>query len=448
VPPPAQRKRLANGVSVWLLPQRSVYCTINVVASGGVVDVPASRADGADVLDLTLNAMQRGSKNYKYDALQDRCAQLEMTHPSWSRYMDAVTFSSTFYCKNFADAVEVMAGIVLRPAFEKQAFERAREQEARGLDDQPSDAATIANLVAELVVFGRHPYGLYATAAPTRAVKREDVVSLHARLFDPSRISVIVGGDLAENETVDALERSFGAARAQTTSAPPVAKAPTTPAGPSLIVVDKPGASGAAIEVGYMGPAAGATDALAARIAAYIATSGSVGRTLRLRDDLKLVPWIETSERLSRVGGILGWRSRTSTDKVAPVLAEIDKIMQGLVSEGPTAGELEVLRRWMEPYGVTGLQTPARSTTTYAQLIGNGLPEETLAQRPARLAAITPDEVRAAAARYLQRASMRAVVVGDLAALREPLLALGWGPVEVRDASGAVVASGRTPGVR
>jgi hypothetical protein len=34
---------------------------------------------------------------------------------------------------------------------------------------------------------------------------------------------------------------------------------------------------------------------------------------------------------------------------------------------------------------------------------------------------------------------MKAVVVGDLASLRAPLLALGWGPIEEHDADGNVV---------
>jgi hypothetical protein len=53
--------------------------------------------------------------------------------------------------------------------------------------------------------------------------------------------------------------------------------------------------------------------------------------------------------------------------------------------------------------------------------------------------------VRAAAAKYFLREHMRVVVVGDLAALREPLTKLGWGPVEVRDPNGQVVRAAGSP---
>jgi hypothetical protein len=38
--------------------------------------------------------------------------------------------------------------------------------------------------------------------------------------------------------------------------------------------------------------------------------------------------------------------------------------------------------------------------------------------------------------RYLDADRMRVVVAGDAAALREPLAALGWGPVEMRGSDG------------
>ena len=69
--------------------------------------------------------------------------------------------------------------------------------------------------------------------------------------------------------------------------------------------------------------------------------------------------------------------------------------------------------------------------------------------RGQRLAQVTRESVKAAAARYLDADRIRVVVVGDGAALKEPLAALGWGPVEMRGTDGFLVdKSGRgKPGV-
>jgi predicted Zn-dependent peptidase len=60
----------------------------------------------------------------------------------------------------------------------------------------------------------------------------------------------------------------------------------------------------------------------------------------------------------------------------------------------------------------------------------------------ARLDRLSAADVRAAAP---DPSTMKCVVVGDLATLREPLLSLGWGAVEQRNARGAVIGSIAAP---
>jgi hypothetical protein len=67
--------------------------------------------------------------------------------------------------------------------------------------------------------------------------------------------------------------------------------------------------------------------------------------------------------------------------------------------------------------------------------------------RRQRLTQVTRDAVKAAAAKYLDADRVRIVVVGDGAALKEPLAALGWGAVEQRGPDGAVVPAGSKRGV-
>ncbi len=61
-----------------------------------------------------------------------------------------------------------------------------------------------------------------------------------------------------------------------------------------------------------------------------------------------------------------------------------------------------------------------------------------LADYMTRLAfyAITANEVRAASAHHFGAGQLRFAVVGDVAVLRGPLSALGWGDIEVLDATG------------
>ncbi|MGH7434426.1 MAG: hypothetical protein ACRENE_01995, partial [Polyangiaceae bacterium] len=151
-------------------------------------------------------------------------------------------------------------------------------------------------------------------------------------------------------------------------------------------------------------------------------------------------PWTELDQWIGRAGGLLKWSSRASVENVGAVLKEGEALLQAVGSTGPTPAEVEVLRRVMQTYPLRDLQTPAQSVQLYAELIGRGQSEEELAAEESRMVGLTVDAVRAAAARYFDHARMRVVVVGDLAALRAPLGALGWGPIELRDVNGAMVS--------
>ena len=78
--------------------------------------------------------------------------------------------------------------------------------------------------------------------------------------------------------------------------------------------------------------------------------------------------------------------------------------------------------------------THAGLASTLSALIGAGLPAGCLAEHQRALAEVGLDEVTEAARRYLDPASLTAVVVGDAARVADGLRALG--PLEVTTSSG------------
>jgi hypothetical protein len=52
---------------------------------------------------------------------------------------------------------------------------------------------------------------------------------------------------------------------------------------------------------------------------------------------------------------------------------------------------------------------------------------------------MSAEDIRAAAAKYFDPTHMRAIVVGDAATLEHALKALGWGAIEVGDATRVVL---------
>ena len=91
--------------------------------------------------------------------------------------------------------------------------------------------------------------------------------------------------------------------------------------------------------------------------------------------------------------------------------------------------ELENVRQYAAGTLALSIATQAGLASTLSALIGVGLGLDWLRMHPQLLAAVTLEEVSAAARRYLAPAAMVTVVLGEAAEISAPLGALG--PVEL-----------------
>jgi predicted Zn-dependent peptidase len=434
-PPAVHVEKLRNGITVLLVHEASPFETLEVVGT-----IPGDPAP-AEVRQLLAGTVLDGTAKYDRSALDEKYARILMPRPLGTFYLDSVQFSQTFPAEKLDDAVDVLAEIVLRPAFDRHAFERSQRQQAVALEPVVEDA-NFATRTAIRTLLG--PYGAFPTAKGIDAVRREDVVALYGRAFRPSRMALVAVGGAEEAKVLAALDRGFGGAPAPVERPVPAPAHTPAPAAPRLVVVDKPASDVSFIAEGFALSSIGSDDEVAATMASWVEMDNHGGRgAARLRDELKLVPWVKTFAFAGRLGGVCGWSTQAPTAKVAAVLAEADAVTREMAATGPTPDEVQTVRAVYGEDIVRSFKTTDSAAGVYALRFSVGLPADGLAAESARIDAMTAESLRAAAAKYLDPARTRVVIVGDLAALREPLRALGWGPIEVRDAAGAVVRTER-----
>jgi predicted Zn-dependent peptidase len=117
-------------------------------------------------------------------------------------------------------------------------------------------------------------------------------------------------------------------------------------------------------------------------------------------------------------------------------LEVFERRVRQLGEQGPAADELAAAKRSLTSSLPHRLETVQGVVGEFVEMAAYQLPIDDLATLPARVEALGADDVRAAVP---APGAMKAVVVGDVAALRGPLLALGWGPIEVHDDDGNLV---------
>src|SRR5207247_2020583 len=119
-------------------------------------------------------------------------------------------------------------------------------------------------------------------------------------------------------------------------------------------------------------------------------------------------------------------------DVTGPAVHEIMKEVNGMLSTPATADELarakESIARTLPAY----FQSTASPAGTVGQLFLLDLPPDYYQELPARLAAITSEEVTEATKKFLKPAEMKIIAVGDRAKIESQLAALKLGPMGYR----------------
>jgi zinc protease len=437
--PVVVEKKLKNGISVVALPQAGSNASVCVVA----LDATQLFGEhGGALADVMAWSMTASTRSHDRRALDAALLDVPMHAPTYSRTRDAVTSCATFPSEKLAEGLGLVAEIVAEPLFEEDVVAYQRSHSALGLEHRTErEPGQVAWDVLLRGMFGRHPYAMETgTPATARAITRKEVVALWSTMMAPSRLAVVVAADGEGAALLARAETAFGAIPPR--PAPPRASpAVVVPAGPRVVVVDRPGATVANVVVAVLAPAVTAADAVPTEVAVGLLWDTHIGRgSTRIRDELNLTSTLSYGTQQGRSSS-LSWMSMSlPVEKAATALAALEEARRALVDNGPTDAEMESARGFFVTRIAKSFDMTRDTASAMATYLADGLPKDAPERRGNAFAAIDAAAVSRAARRWVQGESMRVVVAGDWAKLQAPLEALGWGKVERRDANGAAPA--------
>ena len=341
---------------------------------------------------------------------------------------------------SFDAALELMRDIALHPSFPAPGVETERQRQLAKSPREAEDTEWIARRNLYRAVFGpSHPYARRPQpgAAALAKITREDVVRVWQESIDPAHTILVVTGDVDEADLRERVAALFGDWRSRPSRRSPLPVPPASPIAPRLIVVDRPGAPQASVFYGASIAPIDAPEQLAQLVLRNLlgGMRSSVLET-RLRDELGAT-WFGDAKMEARLGaGMLWWEGSVARERTADALVALERRIRELRDRGPNPDELVAAKSIMVRSMPRDLETVQGMASLFAEIAAYGLPGDRLRTLGARLDATSADAVRAVVPEPIR---MKAVVVGDVASLRAPLLALGWGPIEEHDADGKVV---------
>ncbi|MEZ5425688.1 MAG: pitrilysin family protein [Pyrinomonadaceae bacterium] len=203
--PAVKEKSLKNGLDVVVIENKNVpLVTAQLVIKAGA---EAESPEEAGLADMTASLITKGTKTR---SATDVAEQIEFLGGA---IFSGANWNSSFLTVNVMSdkldkAMEIMADSALNPAFKQEEIDLLKSQTLDGLTYNLSQPGFLANYVASVYTFDKHPAG--GTVESVNNVKREDFVEFHKRWYAPWNAVLIITGDITAARANELAQKYFG----------------------------------------------------------------------------------------------------------------------------------------------------------------------------------------------------------------------------------------------
>ncbi len=322
-----------------------------------------------------------------------------------------------------ADAAALVAEVLREPRLPQSELPRILASFQRRLAVAKADPGSLADEALAQMTWGEHPFGRsFPTEERLAAYTADDVRRFHAANFGAKRTHVYVAGRYDRPALEAALMQAFGgwAVGPAPTSNPPALRR-----GPAIRFVDRPDAPQSVIRLALPAPDPSLPDWMPFSLMNTLLGGAFSSRiTTNIREDKGYAYSPDSSVVARRRAAMWVQEADVTTADTAAALREIMAEIRRLASEPPDAAELAGIQNYRAGLFVVQNSSPTGVLGQLAFLDLHGLPQEYLTRWVANVFAVTPGDITAMAARWLDLSQLNLVVVGDLARIEAQLRAL------------------------
>ncbi|MBI5597146.1 MAG: insulinase family protein [Elusimicrobia bacterium] len=313
------------------------------------------------------------------------------------------------------DLLALMAEAATQPSFPEAEVALRRANMSSELTANRAEPDWLARRAFQRALYGEHPYGVFAPdEAAIALVERGALLRLHNKLFTPDNAVLAAVGAPSAEEFRRLAESAFGAWSGAQDLPPVPLPSPEPRRGRRLVSVERPGSAQAVFRLGAVTVGETHPDFEALR-AAHMVLGGSFAARLStdLREDkgwtYGIYSGIDEGLAASALTVSSKVRGEVARRALDAVVAHIERLRGTL----PSKPELEQAKNLLTASLVRGLETQEGLADAFLHDALYGLPDGHLDGFVARVRAVTPEQVRDAARRWLKPADLTFAVVGD-----------------------------------
>jgi predicted Zn-dependent peptidase len=320
--------------------------------------------------------------------------------------------------------LDVLADLLLHATHPDDELARERDRLVERIELASAQPSVIARRALQQRRYGDHPVTReMPRPEEVTAVTADAVRALQAAALCPGGAVLVLVGDIDPGDAATRVESALAGWSSGQAGVLPALPALTAR---DLLLVDRPGAVQSQLRLSA--PAVGRTDPrYPALQLANLALGGYFSSRLveNLREDKGYTYHASSSLELDPHGAALLVETDVASEVTAPALLETRYELGRLAVVPPTPEEVESARRYLVGSLLISMTTQAGYATTVAGLAAHGLSSAWLREHPARVEAVTVEEVAAAADTFFAPSAFTGVVVADAAGSADGLRALG-----------------------
>lgn len=344
---------------------------------------------------------------------------------------DVLVLAGNALSENLPRLLGLMGDVARNANFPEEEVELRKQNRKQELLAQRADASFLADEKFTEVIFSPHPYARQdPTPESIDRLDRAAAADFRDRYLPPNNAVLVLLGALPERQRVlEVIEAEFGSWQRKELPAPPPAEFPAPRR--AIVLVDRPGSVQADIRIGRLAVNRQHPDYFPLLVGNTILGGGASSRLFtNIREKKGYAYDVHSSAQPLKESGSFAVVTQVRNEVLAPALEALLAEMKQIGAAPVSAEELATAKNYLSGVFVIRLETQDGLAGQVAGVELMDLPLDYLERYSARVRAVAPDQILAAAAEYADPERASIVVVGDASVISAQLETFGKVTIE------------------
>jgi zinc protease len=395
---PVQKFTMPNGLRLLVKEDhRLPFVEFRAAFKGGVLaETPANNGITLMLGKMLLQGTQKRSAEKIATEIESVGGHIDSYGGNNSFGVNAEVLSD-----DFTTGLDLLADVLLNPTFPAAPLEREREVQIAGISARKDDLLKSASVAMRKTLFGETGYGLdsLGTEESVRKISAADLKSFHRTFAAPNNCVLAIYGDMKANEVKTAVEKAFASCAMNRN---PEFKIQDLELKETKFVEETRDKRQAVLVIGFRGTTLFDADRYALELIQESCSDLGSRLFLRVREKLGLAYYVGAQNFLGLAPGYFAFYTGTEPTKAALVEKELLAEAELLRNEGLSAEELKRAKAKIIGQKKIARQELGGLAQLHALDELYGLGFEYSDQEDAKIEAVTLDQIKAAAQKYLK----------------------------------------------